>query len=364
MNGAAGKRRSRSWRIALFAPIRASILAWSLVILLTGCAGQDGSAMHEFRPPDNFPPNAVSQAQLTGDAFIAEDGVALPLRVWLPKGRIKAVVLALHGFNDYSNAFQALGTQLAGDGIATYAYDQRGFGAAPNPGRWPGGWRLAQDMAEASHLLKARYPRVPLFILGESMGGSVAVAGASGTAGADKPVADGYILSAPGVWGRASMNVFERTALWMSYHVAPGWTLTGSSLHILASDNIEMLRGLYHDPLVIKETRIDAIHGLVDLMGMAQESAPSFDKKALLLYGANDEVIPEAPMRKFIAGLKLGNGNIRIAYYPNGYHMLTRDLEGQKVIADIASWISHPKAPLPSGADINPAIAEEPAPGS
>jgi len=361
MSGALEKRRARSWRIATLAPIRALTLA----ILLTGCAGQGFEDMHEIRPPDHFSPDAASQARLTGDAFIAEDGAVLPLRVWLPKGPVKAVVLALHGFNDYSNAFQTVGAQLASDGIATYAYDQRGFGAAPNPGRWPGTWRLAQDMAEASRLLKARYPHAKLFILGESMGGAVAVTGYTGTAGAEKPAADGYILSAPAVWGRASMNVFERTALWMSYHVAPGWTLTGSSLHILASDNIEMLRGLYRDPLVIKETRVDAIHGLVDLMGLAQDSAKLFDAKALLLYGAHDEVIPEAPMRKFVESLpapgpESGKSNLRIAYYQNGYHMLSRDLEGQKVIADMASWMLHPKSPLPSGADIAPAIAGSP----
>jgi alpha-beta hydrolase superfamily lysophospholipase len=319
--------------------------------------------MHESRNPDtvSISPGAASQSRLTGDAFIAEDGAALPLRAWLPKGQAKAVVLALHGFNDYSNAFQAAGAQLAKDGIATYAYDQRGFGAAPNPGRWAGTWRLAQDMAEASRLLKARYPRAKLFILGESMGGALAVTGYAGTAGAERPAADGYILSAPAVWGRASMNVFERTALWMSYHVAPGWTLSGSSLHILASDNIEMLRGLYHDPLVIKETRVDAIHGLVDLMGLALESAPKFDAKALLLYGAHDEVIPPAPMRKFIESLpETDKPNIRIAYYRNGYHMLSRDLEGSLVISDMASWMLHPKSRLPSGADIRPEIAGAP----
>ena len=110
------------------------------------------------------------------------------------------------------------------------------------------------------------------------MGAAVAIVGASGTAGAERPVADGYILMAPAVWGRGDMNVFERAALWMTYHLAPGWKLSGSSLRILASDNIEMLRALGRDPLVIKETRVDTIHGLVDLMGLALDSGPKFDE--------------------------------------------------------------------------------------
>src|SRR4051812_22680810 len=59
---------------------------------------------------------------LTEDTMIMADGAALPLRVWLPKGAVKAVVLAVHGFNDYSNAFEGPARALAAYGVATYAY--------------------------------------------------------------------------------------------------------------------------------------------------------------------------------------------------------------------------------------------------
>ncbi len=314
--------------------------------------------MHDRQLREEFSRQAPDKARFDGGAFIADDGARLPMRACLPaKGPVKAVVLAVHGFNDYSNAFEGPGMAWEDSGIATYAYDQRGFGEAPGRGRWAGAWRLAQDLAEASRLLKARYPDKPLYVVGESMGAAVAITGITGTAGADKPVADGYILLAPAVWGRADMNLFERAALWMTYRLAPGWKLSGQSLRILASDNIEMLRGLGRDPLVIKDTRIDTISGLVDLMGLALDSAPKFDEKALVLYGAHDEVIPEAPVRQFIASLPAaGSARRRIAFYPHGYHMLARDLEGPTVIADMTSWLLHPQAPLPSGADVDPPI--------
>lgn len=333
-------------------------LAWTLAILLTGCAGQGGLSMHDRQLRQEFSQRESGPARFDGGAFIADDGARLPMRAWLPaKGPVKAVVLAVHGFNDYSNAFEGPGMAWEDSGIATYAYDQRGFGEAPGRGRWAGAWRLAQDLAEASRLLKARYKDKPLYIVGESMGAAVAITGVTGTAGADKPAADGYILLAPAVWGRADMNLFERAALWMTYRLAPGWKLSGQSLRILASDNIEMLRGLGRDPLVIKDTRVDTISGLVDLMGLALESGPRLDEKFLLLYGAHDEVIPEAPVRQFIASLPAaGSARRRIAFYPHGYHMLARDLEGPTVIADMRSWLLHPQAPLPSGADVDPPI--------
>ncbi len=146
----------------------------------------------------------------------------------------------------------------AKSGIATFAYDQRGFGETPYHGLWPGTQRLGEDLVIASQLVARRFPGVPHYILGESMGGALVIAAMAGADGIPRPIADGYILSAPAVWGRSSMNIFERSALWFGGRMFPTMTLTGSSLHIMASDNIAMLRALSRDKLVIKATRIDA----------------------------------------------------------------------------------------------------------
>ena len=57
-----------------------------------------------------------------------------------------------------------------------------------------------------------------------------------------------------------------------------------------------MLMALGRDPLVIKETRIDAIYGLMQLMDDAYAKVPDVKTPVLLLYGAHDEVIPREPV--------------------------------------------------------------------
>ncbi|MEJ0071171.1 MAG: hypothetical protein WDO24_23260 [Pseudomonadota bacterium] len=81
-----------------------------LIGLLGGCVSLPGA---ELRAP-TATPHASGDAshpapQLAADRLIAADGTALPMRQWLPAGQPHAVVLALHGFNDYSNAFAAPG---------------------------------------------------------------------------------------------------------------------------------------------------------------------------------------------------------------------------------------------------------------
>src|SRR6185503_12112091 len=96
--------------------------------------------------------------------------VDLPLRVWYPWDRpAEAVILALHGFNDYSKGFAAAGKGMARRGFIFYAYDQRGFGQTAERGIWAGEAQMIDDLRVAARLIKARHPDLPLFLLGESM---------------------------------------------------------------------------------------------------------------------------------------------------------------------------------------------------
>ena len=82
-------------------------------------------------------------------------------------------------------------------GITTLAYDQRGFGLSPNPGIWAGAETMRADLNDALMAARARYPGVPVFALGESMGGAVVLTALALDA---PPPADGIILVAPAVW--------------------------------------------------------------------------------------------------------------------------------------------------------------------
>ena len=315
------------------------------LVLLALC----GAALGACVPRLQLPGPGTIAPHVTGDVIVASDGANLPLRTWAPDGPPKMVVLALHGFNDYSNAFEDAGEIWAKHGVITYAYDQRGFGGAPNRGYWAGIEAYADDLRTAARLLRQKHPGLPFYILGESMGGAVVMVT---MARDDAPQADGVILVAPAVWGRDFMPVYQTIPLWFSSHLFPWVRLTGEGLSIRPSDNIEMLRKFAADPMVIKETRIDAIYGLVNLMDAAQRAAPDFTARSLILYGMHDEIVPEDPVFAMIDHLpKFDPPRHTVAVYRNGYHMLMRDLEGEVVIKDVLAWIEHPGRPLPSGAD-------------
>ena len=297
-----------------------------LALLVAACA----------TPYVQVPGSRHSEVILNGSDALMDDGYRLPLSQWQAEGKARAVVLAVHGMNDYSNSFDSTGRYLSRHNITVIAPDQRGFGNTQGHGLWHGSERLTQDIHVMTRLLRKRYPDQPLYLLGESMGGAVVLASLSPT----PPDIDGIILIAPAIWARNSMPYYQRALLWLAAHTVPGKQLTGEGLDIKASDNIEMLRALGRDPLVIKATRVDVLYGVSNLMDNAQLATSELNSDTLILYGKNDEVIPKQPTCEWLQSLPAnGLHSTRTLIYENGYHMLTRDLQADTVLQDIADWL-------------------------
>lgn len=332
---------TRSWfkRGARVGPAAALL---TLLIALAACAPRVQTALNAHQPP-----------RLTETHAVMRDGARLPLARWLPKTEAVAAVVALHGFNDHSGAFENLGPALASAGVAVYAYDQRGFGGAPGRGVWAGAAAMSRDLAQVARLVRAAHPGIPVRALGESMGGAVIMAALAGDA---RPGIDGAVLSAPAVWGRATMPPWQRGALDAAVTAFPSIRLRPQGIKITPSDNIKMLRALGRDPRFIRETRIAALDGLVGLMDRALEASRTLRLPLLVLYGERDEIVPRVPTCLMLSRLPVpGAGRRwRAALYPSGYHMLFRDLAGDLVTRDIAVWLVNPTAALPSGHERRP----------
>ncbi|MDH3329957.1 MAG: lysophospholipase [Desulfobulbaceae bacterium] len=287
------------------------------------------------------------EPRLTDTLFISFDGTELPLKTWLPSAPPKAVLIALHGYNDYSNFIRDAAAFFNDRKIGIYAYDQRGFGEAPDRGKWSGQEAMCEDLRTIIDQVQKRHPDVPLYLLGDSMGGAVIMVADS----PENPLSgDGVILVAPAVWSRDTMPFYQRWALWLGVRIMPWVRLTAEKLDITPSDNETMLKELGRDPLVIKESRIDAIYGLTNLMDAAYEAAAQFNKKALFLYGTKDEIIPPEPMADVFRKRLHGQFSSpqRLLVYKNGYHMLLRDLQAEVVLKDILFWLNSPFETFPS----------------
>ncbi len=107
---------------------------------------------------------------------------AAPCIVWVnPLVKPRMALLCIHGLGLYSGSYQAFGNHMARLGIITYAIDVRGFGS----------WKKSDghtnidlkaclnDVKSALEAIRRANPGLPVFLLGESMGGAIALRTAS-----------------------------------------------------------------------------------------------------------------------------------------------------------------------------------------
>lgn len=283
------------------------------------------------------------------ERFVSFDGAELGLTAWLPANdqEPRAVIIGLHGMNDYANTFYLMGPWFAERGVALYAYDARGFGRSPRRGVWAGERLMTEDLRTAVIVARRAHPNAKIVVVGDSMGSAEAIA----TFGAENaPAIDRLVLVAPAVWGWSTLPDQYALALWVGAHTFP-WRAVQPPRGVVrtrtASDNRAALLQAGRAPHMIWSTRIDAVYGLVGLMETASERAANLDGHVLFLYGAHDQIIPR---NSAIAAARRLPASARTALYEDGWHWLLRDLQREVVYADILAFIDDPEAPLPSQA--------------
>ncbi len=194
-----------------------------------------------------------------------------------------------------------------------------------------------EDLKEVVALVQQRHPDLPVYVLGESMGGAVSLVALTD---ADAPQVDGLILSAPAVWGRETMAWHERFGLWWMSNLNPNFALTqeGAPQTLRVTDNEQALERMRQDPKMLRTTNFGTLGGLVDLMDAALAQASQLNLPTLLLYGHKDEVIKPGPMRRFVQRLPKVT-SLQVTLYEQGHHLLLRDRNAPRVMQDIQHWV-------------------------
>ena len=108
-------------------------------------------------------------------SFTGSGGMLLPAVLWLPEGEPGAVLQITHGMTEHMGRYEKLAEYLTGLNVAVAGFDLRGHGK--NPGDplvasfGEGGWQKAlEDMHIFFELLRQRFPELPHYMLGFSLG--------------------------------------------------------------------------------------------------------------------------------------------------------------------------------------------------
>jgi acylglycerol lipase len=134
-----------------------------------------------------------SQEEQTGGTFVGAGGIELFFRSW-PAPAPRGVVVLSHGLGEHSGRYHHVGRRLADAGYSTWALDHRGHGRSGGRRAFVEAFSsFVADLETFRLRVAAASGGLPTFLLGHSMGGTIATAHALDHPGAFA----GLVLSAP-----------------------------------------------------------------------------------------------------------------------------------------------------------------------
>ena len=263
---------------------------------------------------------------------------------WQTEENSNIIILAIHGYNDYSKAFKEPAKIFSKHGISTYSFDLRGFGTNNSFGEWFELEIHCHDIKKIITDLKFRNPSKKIYLLGESMGGAISISLVNRI---DELPLDGLILVAPAIWNFSESNYLKSIFLKFFSTIFPKLRVSGKGIiQIRPSNNIEMLKEYSNDPFVIHKPNLKSLNGIANLMDQSFHDAkeyilnPKFP--TLIIIPMIDEIVPRKPLIEILKEKKEKekiNKLVNFKIYENNFHMILRDMDGNKITNDIKNWV-------------------------
>lgn len=261
------------------------------------------------------------------------DGIDLHARGWEPEQKAKAVVCLVHGLGEHIARYEHVAAALTDAGYALIAYDQRGHGKSGGPrGHTPTYDALMNDIAALLSQAEIRYPGLPRFLYGHSMGGNEVI----NFALRRKPDLAGVIATGP--WLKLA---FEPPAMQvrlgrMMNRIAPGFT-QNSKLDVAGLTHDQKVVDAYvSDPLVHDKLSARLFVEMYETGDWALAHAADFSLPLLLMHGSADRITSANASREFARN---GGRNITLHIWDGDLHEIHNEFDQAEVFQMMIQWL-------------------------
>jgi alpha-beta hydrolase superfamily lysophospholipase len=266
--------------------------------------------------------------------FAGFGGLELFTQSWLPDAPTKAVVILVHGLGEHSGRYPHVVNHLVPLGFAMYSFDHRGHGrSAQKLGAHVNSW------AEYRHDVQAFYQHVrqqnedlPIFLMGHSMGGLIALEYTLHHPGGLR----GVIASAPAVGAVDASPLLLFIGRILS-RLKPDFFIESQLDASSISRDKDVVMAYENDPLVTSKVSARWSTEFTGAIEWTRQNAAKFQPPLLIIHGDSDTLVPPSGSQYFFEQVQQTDKE-RIVY-PGGYHESHNDIHHEQVTADLVRWL-------------------------
>ena len=248
----------------------------------------------------------------------------------------KAGLIVVHGIAEHGARYRHAAAALAANDIASFVYDQRGHGE--NPGTrthiedFAG---FASDLQLIGEDLRQRFPKLPLFVWGHSMGSIVLVfAATQGLSWARGAITTGCALDA-----MPKLDGIAGSLLRMASSLAPRLRISLRIDSTALTQVLEEQRRHTSDPLIPRTASLRLLYGFALACRTCRTNAAKITLPWLAVHGEADKVCPISGSQRLIGAL--GSRDKRLVTYAELLHEVqNEDERARAALFDLMSrWI-------------------------
>jgi alpha-beta hydrolase superfamily lysophospholipase len=264
----------------------------------------------------------------------SNDGLEMFAQSWEPEGTPKAVLGLVHGLGDHSGRYARVGKALSDAGFAVVGFDLRGNGKSGGPrGHYPSLEVLMDDIDQGCRQLGERFPGVPLFLFGHSLGGLFVLVYAT----YHKHNLTGVISIAPALRSPVLEQKIKMAMVNILGGLLPTLTIpTGLDPNSVSRDP-EVVRAYVEDPLVHDKATLSAGKVGLQAIDWALSHTMDFPVSLLILHGAADKLVYPRGSEELAGLIK---GDLTLKLLDGLYHEIHNEPEQEEVFAFMIDWLN------------------------
>lgn len=267
--------------------------------------------------------------------ILGVNSLRLAYRTWEPPTARAAIVL-VHGLGEHSGRYGEFGDRMAGYGISTYAMDLRGHGLSEGRrGHVPTFDIFLQELdrfrREVEDLADVQ---VPLFLLGHSLGGLIALRYQEEYHARFK----GAIIVSP--WLATAMTVprWKANAAHALAKLLPALPLRADIRAEHVSRDTDIVEAYRADPLVHDTVTPRFFSEVSGAMGLALQRSDRIREPLLFLAAGDDRLVDTERSLHFARSLTVSDLTVRV--YAGHYHELLNELDRASIHRQVRDWIA------------------------
>jgi alpha-beta hydrolase superfamily lysophospholipase len=268
------------------------------------------------------------------ERLATQDGLALHQNIWLPDGDARSALILVHGIVEHSGRYGQMAAELNRRGCAVYGLDLRGHGESGGDRVWVRRFdEYLDDVELVIERVRRRHPGRPLFLFGQSMGGTIVTL----LSVARNPDVRGLVLSVPALKVSDGVYPVLRRAAKLIGRLLPRLRIIRMTGQHISRDP-RVVADFRSDPLVFNDrvpTR--TVAEVLRVAGWLLERLEAVEHPFLVLHGTGDRVTDPEGSRRLHGRAKSTDKTIKL--YQGLYHDLLHEPEADRVTADLAEWI-------------------------